>query len=127
MKVSGSWPHEAYSLSAGQEGVNTTDIVFEQRAGGRILERQSNGEEGEWARIKVWDPPRKLVLTWHPGNPIDPEVELRFTPLSATRCRVELEHRGWEAMGERAAEAREGYSNGWLEVWNRYTEAAAAA
>jgi uncharacterized protein YndB with AHSA1/START domain len=55
-------------------------------------------------------------MTWHPGRPSDTaqEVEVRFTAVSGG-TRVDLEHRNWQAWGEGAAEAREGYvgEGGW--------------
>jgi hypothetical protein len=38
--------------------------------------------------------------------------------------RVDLEHRGWEKLGERAAEARQGYSQGWESVLAGFAEKA---
>jgi uncharacterized protein YndB with AHSA1/START domain len=57
----------------------------------------------------------------HPLQPVrhSIEVALRFEDLGAG-TRVELEHRGWEALGERAAEAREGYRSGWPGVLADY-------
>jgi hypothetical protein len=37
---------------------------------------------------------------------------------------VELEHRGWEARGDRAAEVRAAYDGGWIGVLERYASAA---
>src|SRR6185503_9269318 len=118
------WPVEAFSI-AHAKGVTVTEIVVEPREGGRVIERMSDGEEAEWAIVRAWDPPRRLLLAWHPGTPgIYTEVELRFAPLTGNRCRVELEHRGWEAFGDEAVRAREEYENGWPLVWQRFTEGA---
>jgi hypothetical protein len=51
-------------------------------------------------------------------------VELRFTD-NGFGTRVELEHRGWEMLGERAAEVREGYNTGWVPVLARYVDVCA--
>ena len=56
-------------------------------------------------------------MTWHPGREADTaqEVEVVFkeTPEGTV---VELEHRGWAALGEQAKEMRKGYSGGWEHV-----------
>jgi uncharacterized protein YndB with AHSA1/START domain len=78
--------------------------------------------------VLVWDPPHRFVMTWHPGYE-DPEqhteVELRFREQGEATL-VELEHRGWERLGERAMEARNGYNMGWDFVLGRYTAGFAA-
>jgi hypothetical protein len=121
------WPLDKISLAMGQEGVTTVSAELEPRAGGRVFERNSRGEEGEWARVMVWEPPRRLVLAWHPGLPVDTELELLFTSLGPKRCRVELEHRGWEHFGEQAAQMRDSYFNGWPIVWDAFVAAAGNA
>ncbi len=41
--------------------------------------------------------------------------------------RVDLEHRGWERLGDIASEAREGYESGWPGVLELYRAAAEVA
>ena len=41
--------------------------------------------------------------------------------------RVRLVHRGWEALGERAARARADYEGGWVTVLEKYAAAFEAA
>jgi hypothetical protein len=49
---------------------------------------------------------------------------MRFTP-DGEGTRVELQHRGWEALGGDAAEVFESYDSGWdYVVGKRYAEAA---
>jgi uncharacterized protein YndB with AHSA1/START domain len=50
-------------------------------------------------------------------------VEVTFTD-EGRRTRVDLEHRGWENLGERAAEARQGYGQGWPAVLASFAERA---
>ena len=80
---------------------------------------------GGW--VTAWEPPARLVLKWHPGStPAEAqEVELRFTETPGG-TRVDLEHRGWDALGARSAEAREGYDNGWEGVFVELYAAACA-
>jgi uncharacterized protein YndB with AHSA1/START domain len=73
------------------------------------------------------------VLTWEISHDwqYDPslqtEVEITFTPESATRTRVDLVHRGLEAYGERAESQRELYdgADAWEFILQRYAAAAA--
>lgn len=67
-----------------------------------------------------------MVFSWLPGRDASTaqEVELSFTD-NGFGTRVELEHRGWEMLGERAAEVREGYNTGWVPVLARYVDVCA--
>ncbi len=109
-------------------GVFTHDaasITIEPGVGGRLLERSTTGEESSWGEILVWEPPHRLVYTWHPGYAPGEgvtEVELRFAAVGDA-TRVDLEHRGWETLGDRASTTRDAYSNGWLTVLDRYIAA----
>jgi uncharacterized protein YndB with AHSA1/START domain len=120
------WPLDRYSVGAGRDGVRTETAAFEGRVGGRLYERMSDGQEATWGEILAWEPPGRIVLTWHPGSEDASratEIEVLFTP-DGDGTRVELEHRGWERLGERAAEARTGYDSGWQSVLGKYEEAA---
>ena len=115
------WPLETHSIAAGEEDVTAEGIVLEGREGGRMYERMTGGAEGYWGTVLVWDPPHRLVISWtvNPEAPAPTELEITFTP-DGDGARVELEHRGWERLGERAQEAREGYDAGWEKVLGGY-------
>jgi uncharacterized protein YndB with AHSA1/START domain len=119
----GSWWPLA-TKSVGQE--EAVDLVFEPRASGRVFERLRGGGEHEWGEILAWEPPRRLLFTWHPGRGAETsqEVEVRFTPTGGG-TRLELEHRGWERLVATADEIPEHYDSGWDEVLSRFAEAAA--
>ena len=74
--------------------------------------------------MTAWDPPTRLVLAWNilerPGSRPRSRSGSRRR---ATGTRVELEHRGWEALAEGAAEKRADYDTGWEHVLGRYVEA----
>jgi hypothetical protein len=53
------------------------------------------------------------------------EVEIRFTARGNVTV-VELEQRGWEARGERAAAVRANYDHGWVKTLELYAGAASA-
>ena len=110
------WPVATHSIHE-----TVREIVFEPREGGEVYEVSTAGEKGHWATVTGWDPPARLVLAWNilerPGE--QTEVEVRFTP-EGDGTRVELEHRGWEAVAEGAAEKRADYDTGWGHVLGRY-------
>jgi Uncharacterized conserved protein len=110
------WPVATHSIHQ-----TVREIVFEPGEGGEVYEVSTAGEKGHWATVTGWDPPARLVLAWNilerPGE--QTEVEVRFTP-EGDGTRVELEHRGWEALAEAAAEKRADYDTGWGHVLGRY-------
>jgi uncharacterized protein YndB with AHSA1/START domain len=122
------WPVETHARSVDEfeeETVKTERLEFQGRVGGRILEHLSTGEARPWGEITEWDPPSRFVVAWKPNSrPTPPtELEVRFVP-DGSGTRVELEHRGWERLGEIAAEAHAGYSTGWNPVLERFETAA---
>jgi uncharacterized protein YndB with AHSA1/START domain len=114
------WPLGKYSVK--EELAD--DVVFEARLGGRVYERWEGGEEN-WGEVLAWEPPRRIVFSWHPGRDSkeSTEIEVRFSE-DGDATKVELEHRGWERLGDRAKEARAGYDSGWTGVLERYVEVA---
>jgi uncharacterized protein YndB with AHSA1/START domain len=102
------------------------EIVFEPRRGGRIYERTPGGHEIEWGEIVEWDPPRRLHYLWHiatePGNATD--VEIVFRKLGDATTRVEVEHGGWDRLGEVGQEWRDANQAGWDGVLPAYTREA---
>ena len=59
---------------------------------------ESSGEAFEHGKVRVWDPPKRLVFEMS-GRDFQPdettEVEVRFDRVGAA-TRVTVEHRGWE-------------------------------
>jgi uncharacterized protein YndB with AHSA1/START domain len=102
-------------------------IVFEPFVGGRIFERTGAGEEHDWGRIVAWEPPSRLVYEWHlrVDRADATEVEIRFTP-SPTGTRVTIEHRGWERLGAKGVERRQGNFAGWGSLLPHFVEFVAA-
>jgi uncharacterized protein YndB with AHSA1/START domain len=112
-------------------------MVFEPRAGGRIVDVGTDGSECPWSRVLVYEPPTRVVFSWDINLQwkleTDPskasEIEVTFTPEGPERTRVELEHRhldrhgdGWEAM--RDAIGSPGGWDGGLELFAKYLRGA---
>jgi uncharacterized protein YndB with AHSA1/START domain len=111
------WPLATHSV--GLEGA--VGCFFEGHEGGRIYETDGDGAIHLWGMVTVWEPPARVVFSWHPGRDAATaqEVELRFGKTEDGTL-VELEHRDWEVLGEKAAETRSGYDQGWVLVLDRY-------
>ena len=125
-RIADWWPLRTHSM--GQERAESVRV--EPGIDGRIVERLADGAETVWAHMLDWDPPQRLRFSWHPGRDcsrtqIDEatEVEVTFTH-EGDGTRVELVHRGWERLGDRAAAARESYQTGWDPVLDLYQDAA---
>jgi uncharacterized protein YndB with AHSA1/START domain len=121
------WPLQTHSIAEDTyEGkVKAEDLVFEGRADGNIYEVMSDGTEASWGRVLVWEPPVRVVFSWKPNLEEEPhtEVEVRFRE-QAGGTEVELEHRGWERLGERGSMQRSGYDAGWPGVLELFSSAA---
>ncbi len=75
-------------------------ISFETGAGGRLIETLPNGKVFEIGKIRVWEPPQRLVVGWRqaafqPGQ--DTEVEVTFEPVGA-ETRITVTHSGWDSV-----------------------------
>jgi uncharacterized protein YndB with AHSA1/START domain len=113
------WPVSTHSIDEG----TATEVVFEERVGGRVYERSAHGKEEFWAEVLVWDPPHRLVLAWRPNPEPGPRTEVEVTfHRQENGTRVDLEHRAWERLGALAAEHRGGYASdeGWVAVLHNY-------
>jgi uncharacterized protein YndB with AHSA1/START domain len=112
--------------------VPIAETVFEPKVGGHIYDRGTDGSECRWARILAFDPPQRVVFSWHispqwtvetePDN--TSEVEGTFIAETPERTRVELEHRhierhgpGWPAVSDGVA-----HDEGWPLYLQRYAD-----
>ena len=113
------WPIATHSV----HGDSVEEIVFEEHEGGEVYELSANGERSHWATVVSWEPPSRLVLAWNilEREAIPTEVEVSFLPDGAG-TRVELEHRGWEAIAEEAESKRSSYDTGWEHILGLYGE-----
>jgi uncharacterized protein YndB with AHSA1/START domain len=124
------WPLRPFS--AGEDRV--ADVVFERRPGGRVYEVWHDGTTVDWGAVLAFEPPRRFVMTWL-LTPAATEVELRFVALAPALTRVEVEHRGWEALADEDATkdcalpggyAGGAYVQGWEMILAAFAAAAAA-
>lgn len=124
----GSWWPKSHHIAV----ADMADVKIEPRSGGRWYETGIDGSECDWGKVLVWEPPSRLVLSWHLNSKfqlddaVESEVDVRFIPEDANTTRVELEHRiaAADAEGIRAAVDA---PNGWTGLLALYAEATGAA
>lgn len=111
------WPLETHSV--GEQNADT--VTLETFAGGRIVETLKSGDTSVWGTVQEWEPPRRVVFTWHPGR--DPSsaqvVEVQFNEGDGA-TEVVLTHRGWETFGDGAEQMWNRYDEGWSHVLGRF-------
>ncbi len=121
------WPPEHHILEA-----ELAEMVFEPRQGGHVYDRGVDGSECRWARILVYEPPHRFVISWDIslrwGLEVDPtktsEIEVGFVAEAPGRTRVELEHRNLERHGEGWENMRDsvGSPEGWAAGLRRFAD-----
>lgn len=85
-------------------------LAIEPGVGGRITETHGDGEVVEIGRVRVWEPPERLVFTWQPASFArgqETVVRVGFEPVPEG-SRVVVEHFGWDAIPPEHA-ARHGF------------------
>lgn len=111
-----SWWNPSHSINPTKSAIDK--IVLEPKVGGRWYERGADGSECEWGHVKVWEPPKRVVIVWQINSQwtydenLHTEVEVRFEPKGSETV-VTLEHRFLERLGEKASQMREGMNSGW--------------
>jgi uncharacterized protein YndB with AHSA1/START domain len=129
-RMSSWWPPEHRLM---EEGLR--EVVIEPHVGGRCYQVGASGEQCDWAKVLVWEPPHRLVLAWHLTSQFEfdadsgraSEVEVAFADLGDRRSRVTLEHRHIERHGPGSDELRVSVDgpNGWPHILGRFGEAVA--
>jgi uncharacterized protein YndB with AHSA1/START domain len=99
-------PNPLFQFSENRNG----RLVFEPGPAGRLTETYEDGSVFEIGRIRHWEPPHRLALSWRhasfpPGR--ETEVHVRFDPVG-DETRITVEHFGWDAFPPEHA-ARHGF------------------
>jgi uncharacterized protein YndB with AHSA1/START domain len=130
-------PDKAFALFAGQMErwwpVGRTvgqkphvAIIIEPRPEGRWFERDADGNETQWGKVLVWEPPTRLLLGWQLNSSwtYDPglltEVELTFVAEPGGGTKVSLEHRDLERFGVDAEKVAGLIGNGWPTLMGQF-------
>jgi uncharacterized protein YndB with AHSA1/START domain len=117
----GTWWPRDHTVSG-----DAAEVVLESSEGGRIYERTSTGVRHEWGEVTVWEPPRRLAYRWHLGRDraAATEVEITFVAEGEARTRIQIEHGGWEKLGDEAVASRDQNRGGWDALLPHFTAAA---
>jgi len=115
------WP-----LSHSVSGADGLLVIIQPWVGGRIFERTPDGIEHEWGEVTLWEPPVRLRYIWHlrRDRADATDVLIEFSPKGEDRCRVSIEHSGWERLGEAATQWRQANRSGWGGVLPQFVLAA---
>jgi uncharacterized protein YndB with AHSA1/START domain len=122
-KITTWWPLGGSAATASGQA-RAESVVLEPRPGGRIYQRLNDGSIAFLGEVLAFEPPHRLVLAWQPteDTTAPTEVEVQFTAEDA-QTRVDLEHRGWERLGEGATTTRADYDSGWENALRVYAAA----
>lgn len=92
---------QRFRIAPGDRGL----MAMEPGVGGRVFEswHDEGGTERvhEIGRVRVWEPPHRLVFSWHGINFAageSTEVEVQFARTASGHTQVSVEHRGWAAI-----------------------------
>lgn len=120
-RIGAWWPRD-HTVSGRAE-----HVVLQGDVGGRIYERTADGAEHDWGQVTVWQPPARLAYLWHLGldRAQATEVDIRFVGSGDASTRIEIEHRGWQRLGEAGGDVRRRNEAGWHGVLPRYQAATA--
>jgi uncharacterized protein YndB with AHSA1/START domain len=123
-RIGAWWPLGDFSVHGADASVSFVD----PGVGARIVESKEGAADAVWGTVTRWEPPELLAFTWHPGLASEAASRVVVTFVETDgKTLVTLEHTGWESFGERAAEARENYRQGWAVVLGAYVAQFAAA
>ena len=116
------WPLPTHSVGLER----SRSVSWDTAVGGELVETLSDGTTSLWGSVLESDPPRLIVVSWHPGRSADEATRLELT-LSASAdggTLVELRHSGWERWADGQAQAS-GYDEGWDIVLAQFVGSAA--
>lgn len=115
------WPFRGHSAF----DEDAVDLKIDGRVGGGVTEVARDGSTCTWGQVTAWAPPGRFAMHWHPGLP-DAQatlLQVRFEAVDGG-TEVSVDHSGWEARGEQAAEKRDQYDGGWPSTLAAFVQAA---
>jgi uncharacterized protein YndB with AHSA1/START domain len=77
------WPLRSHHIGK----VDAERVIIEPFVGGRWFERGVDGSECDWGKVRTWDSPRRLVLSWEITS------DWRHDPSIQTEVRRSLQRR----------------------------------
>ena len=99
----GAWwrPNPLFRFTPRSPGALSFELPDEAGQGGRLIETLPNGKVFEVGKIRVWEPPHRLVVGWRQAT-FTPEqhteVQVTFEPVETGETRVSVEHTGWDSV-----------------------------
>jgi uncharacterized protein YndB with AHSA1/START domain len=119
-RIASWWPTE-HTVT----GRADAEVVLDGRVGGQIYERTPDGGRHLWGEVTAWEPPEALAYRWHIGRApaAATDVSIRFVAVAAGRTRLEIEHSGWERLGQTGDESRARNRTGWDALLPAYLRA----
>jgi uncharacterized protein YndB with AHSA1/START domain len=121
----GTWWPKSHHIAKAE----MADAIIEPRQGGRWYEKGIDGSECDWGKVLAWEPPSRVVLSWHLNGKfvvdetVESAVDVRFVAVGAHTTRVELEHRITATDAEEIRVAVDS-PNGWTGLLAAYAAAA---
>ena len=94
----GQWwrPNDLFAFTPRRPGI----LSFEPGEAGRLIETRAGGRVFEIGKVRVWDPPERLVFGWRQATfapDQDTQVEVRVEAVGE-ETRVTVEHSGWDSI-----------------------------
>ena len=115
------WPLRTHAVDTER----SETVILESQVGGRLYERAPSGEEHLWGTVVAWEPPSRIVYSWHPGRGEETAQEVTITfSAEGPGTRVQVRLTGWEKLGDDMEEAVASYDMGWDTVMGLYADAA---
>lgn len=104
----GQWwrPNGLFPFARERSGV----LSFEHSPSRRLIETYADGTVFVIGEVRIWDPPRRVVLTWRQESfapEQSTELHVRFEA-AGTQTRIVVEHFGWDTIPQHHA-ARHGF------------------
>jgi len=98
----GQWwrPNGLFNFTPREPGIMSFEPGETDGEMGRLIETRANGKVFEVGKVRVWEPPRRLVFGWRQAGftpEQDTEVEITFEPVGE-ETRITVIHTGWDSV-----------------------------